>query len=143
MTIPAREPGEETPEYYKRLRRLRDALRGYLPRLRDQALQEGRSAGLTAQQIAQRLGVSVGWLYRPRDVEFKCGDDVCLPPRRDDEDALAYYTRLNALRDELSRLLPQLIRQAAREHPAVSRSNLAARLGVSEGYLFKVLRGRC
>src|SRR5690606_41291485 len=45
---------------------------------------------------SQRLGVSVGWLYRPRDVEFKCGDDVCLPPRRDDEDADRKSTRLNS-----------------------------------------------
>ncbi|WP_017972479.1 hypothetical protein [Actinopolyspora halophila] len=141
--LPTQRSDESVRSYYRRLSVLRDALRAYLPDLRESAVQAGRDAGMKVSQIADRMGVSTAWLYTPRGAEVTY-DASLIPEQEQREDALDYYARLAGLRDEISEKLPKLVvtaaREAEQETPAPTRTQLAADLGVTEGYLFKQLR---
>lgn len=135
-------PRENHREYWDRLRALREEITQALNTLHSDAVRAGRDRGLSLAATAHAMGISEQWLYSQGSAT---GADVHLstelPQRGDYDDTLAYYADLRDLRVEIRARMPEVLLAAVEEGDAegVSRTQIAAELGVTRGWLYKQL----
>ncbi|MFC7344881.1 hypothetical protein [Saccharopolyspora griseoalba] len=140
-SAPPRQRGETCRAYYRRLTNLRDAVRRFLPVLKNDvvAWNQAQPDPLPIRHLAASMKVSPSWLHRAHP-EADRGAEL-VPAQHASETPLEYYVRLRSLRDAIASALPQLLLDALNEAgSSIPRTQLAAELGLSEGQLHKKKR---